>query len=108
MTVSQYPLLHQIRAAILEEIRLAAEVLVANKHFTSGIALAVSSHIYSSLQLEESEGFEGEVLLDHARMLGVEPLKALLDFLWLQLGFRWSTLHWCLEADALCGVRTAF
>ena len=97
----------QIRAAILEEIRLAAGVLVDNQHFSVGIALAVSSHIYSVLDLEAPEGFEGHVLLDHARMLGVEPLKALLDFLWLQLGFRWSTLRWCIQAASQLGVRSA-
>lgn len=92
---------------MLEEIRLAAELLVVSNQFTSGIALAVSTHIYSSLELEEPEEFEGPVFLDHARLLGVEPLKALLEFLWLQLGLRWVHLHWVIEADNLIGVRPA-
>lgn len=104
----QLVFLHQIRAAILEEIRLAAEVLVGSNHFTSSIAQAVSCHIYSYIELENPEDFEGHVFLDHARLLGVEPLRALLEFLWLQLGLRWSSLHWVIQADNLIGVRPAF
>ena len=30
--------------------------------------------------------------LEHARLLDVQPLRALLHFLWTQLGFRWMFL----------------
>lgn len=94
----------QIRAALLEEIQLAAQVLSEGNHFSLGVAAAISSHI--RCYLGEGEGFAEPALLDHARLLDVEPLKALLDFLWLQLGLKWDCLPQCINASVLMGVRT--
>ena len=98
--------LTQIRAALLEEIRLAAHVLLDAGCFTAGIAAGVSCHIYSHLAGDVE--FDKPLFLDHARLLDEEPLTELLDFLWLQLGLRWSQLPQVLQANELAMVRALF
>lgn len=97
-------LLLQMRAAILEEIRLAAQVLTLDNHFSSGAAAAVGCYIRTFLT--GVEGFAGPVLLDHARLLDVEPLKGLLEFLWLLMGLKRHCLTPVIQANELMGVRS--
>lgn len=92
-------MLTQIRAALLEEIRLAAHVLLDAGCFSAGIAAAISCHIYTCICKDVD--FDKDLFLDHARVLDEEPLKALLDFLWVQLGLRWSQLPQVLRGSEL-------
>lgn len=87
----------QLRAALLEEVRLAAATLLEASKFTVGIATAISAHINASLvsssSLSGSKQLARQVMyLEHARLLDVQPLRVLLHFLWTQLGFRWMFL----------------
>jgi len=87
----------QLRAALLEEIRLAATTLLESSKFTVGVATAISAHINASLvssaSVSGSKQLARQVMyLEHARLLDVQPLRALLHFLWTQLGFRWMFL----------------
>lgn len=87
----------QLREALLEEIRLAALTLRESAKFSVGLASAISAHIHASLisnaNLPGSRQFANQSMhLEHARLLEVEPLRALLSFLWIQLGLRWEIL----------------
>lgn len=93
-----------MRGAILEEIRLAAQVLSMDNHFSSGAAAATGCYIRSFLT--GVEDFAGPVLLDHARLLDVEPLKGLLEFLWMLLGLKRHCSTPVMHATELMGVRS--
>ncbi len=87
----------QLRAALLEEVRLAAATLLESSKFSVGIATAISAHISASLvsssSLFGSKQLARQVMyLEHARLMDVQPLRVLLHFLWTQLGFRWMFL----------------
>ncbi|KAL3144125.1 hypothetical protein ABBQ32_003915 [Trebouxia sp. C0010 RCD-2024] len=91
----------EMRGAILEEIRLAAQVLSMDNHFSSGAAAATGCYIRSFLT--GVEDFAGPVLLDHARLLDVEPLKGLLEFLWMLLGLKRHCSTPVMHATELMG-----
>ena len=110
--ISFVPLCFQVRAALLEEVQLSLQALVHSKGFTVGIAAAISSHLCTSLvnnaRLPGSDKLAGQLmLLDHIRLLEVGPLRALLRFLWLQLGFRWFMSPLRRQAVELIAVTTA-
>ena len=85
-----------MQAAALEEIRLALTLLKDVKGLTMGLAVAISSHISMHLHKDASlSGFRHIphlLCMDHIRVLKFEPLLELLDFLWSQLGLRWSMM----------------
>ena len=100
----------QVRAAFLEEVRLAAQFLSETGLFSIGIATAISGHISRSLLsspslLEDGNLSEQSMLMDHARLLDVEPLQVLLHFLWVQLGIRWMYLPPVLKTGEITSVR---
>ena len=99
-----------MRAAFLEEVRLALHTLSESGFLTAGIASAISGHInrslLSSAGLAGSERLSDQsMLIEHARLLQVEPLRTLLYFLWTQLGLRWTCLPVCKRAAELVVVR---
>lgn len=90
----------QMRAAALEEIKLVLQVLKDEGGFTTGIALAISSHISMELgSLSEPLPIQSAIL-DHIRLLDSGPLEQLLTFLWVQLGMRSPLLQKYFNAVA--------
>ena len=94
----------QLQAGLLDEICLALQALKQGGFLTAGIASVISCHIQYSLA-EEDEELPKPVFLEHIQLLGLEPLRALLDFLWMQLGLRWSVLPQLSVASELLQVR---
>lgn len=83
----------QMRTVALQELVLAVQVLLDGKQFTSGIASAVCAHIQQVLRKEQLlHSPNCDIYLEHAQLLPLIPLLDLVDFLWFQLGLRFSSL----------------
>ena len=86
----------------MDEITAAASLLVHCQQFSCGMAAAVSSHIRQHLGSEFCwKEFGDRAYLEHAMLLGLEPLRELLTFLWVQLGLKLQLLDPYIEAQQM-------
>ena len=66
------------------------------------MAAAVNSHIRQHLGSEFSwKEFGGRAYVEHAVLLGLEPLHELMTFLWVQLGLKLQLLDPYIRAQQL-------
>lgn len=66
--------------------------------------MAIGSHIRQhAKEVSDLDWSQQHVCVDHAMLLGLQPLQELRDFLWVQLGLRIHMLEPYAEAQSLLG-----
>ena len=99
----------QARAAVLQEVTSAVKLLVQCQQFSTAAATAVGRHIKQHVtDCCKNFRFNQEVCLEHAMLLELDPLRELLDFLWVQLGLRRHVLEPFATAQALLGLSVCY